>query len=340
VSDTEVLREPPGAPEEPSPSPRGRRRGLTPLEGLALGLLLLIGLRTWIGDALAKPALETWSTIFVSISVQALPFLVLGVSLSGAIAAFVPASWLSRVLPKRALVAVPTAGLAGILLPGCECGSVPIAGRLVARDASPPAALAFMLSAPAINPIVLTSTAVAFPGQPRVVIARFVASLATAIVVGLLWARLGREDLTSLPRRRIVEGATRWQTFHRTALHDFLHAGGYLVVGAAAAATLHVVVPASWLDSVASSGFLSVIGLAVLAVVLCMCSEADAFVAASLSQFSMAGRLAFMVVGPAVDLKLIAMQAGTFGRPFAVRFAPLAFVVATSAAVLTAWWLL
>ena len=312
----------------------------TPLEGLALGLLAVVLVRRFVGDALATPAIETWSTIFASISLQALPFLVLGVTLSGAIAALVPASWLSRVLPKRAVVAVPAAGLAGTLLPGCECGSVPIAGRLVARDASPPAALAFMLSAPAINPVVLTATAVAFPGQPRVVAARFVASLATAIVVGLLWARLGREELTSLPRRRIVEGASRWQTFHRTALHDFLHAGGYLVVGAAAAATLHVVVPPSWLDAVASSGAIAVVGLAGLAVILCMCSEADAFVAASLTQFSMTARLAFMVVGPVVDLKLIALQSGTFGRPFAARFAPLSLGVAVVAAVLTAWWLL
>jgi uncharacterized membrane protein YraQ (UPF0718 family) len=54
--------------------------------------------------------------------------------------------------------------------------------------------------------------------------------------------------------------------------------------------------------------------LALLAVVLCVCSEADAFVAASLSGFSPTARLAFMVVGPMVHLKLTALQAGTFGR--------------------------
>jgi uncharacterized membrane protein YraQ (UPF0718 family) len=197
-----------------------------------------------------------------------------------------------------------------------------------------------MLSAPAINPVVLVSTAVAFPGQPKVVLARFVASLGTAIIVGLLWARLGRDELTSLPRRRVVHGDTKWKTFHRTALHDFLHAGGYLVVGAAAAATLHVMVPPGWLDGLATSGPFAVLGAAALAVILCMCSEADAFVAASLSQFSMAARLTFMVVGPVVDLKLIAMQSGTFGRPFALRFAPLALGVAIASAVLVSWWLL
>ena len=79
---------------------------------------------------------------------------------------------------------------------------------------------------------------------------------------------------------------------------------------------------------------------AVLAVVLAVCSEADAFVAASLSAFPLVGRLAFMVVGPMVDVKLVALQAGTFGRAFAWRFSAATFAVAVAAAALTGWWLL
>jgi uncharacterized membrane protein YraQ (UPF0718 family) len=76
-----------------------------------------------------------------------------------------------------------------------------------------------------------------------------------------------------------------------------------------------------------------VLTLGLLAVLLAVCSEADAFVAASLVQFSPTARLAFMVVGPAVDVKLIALQAGTFGRSFAARFAPATFLVALVSAV-------
>ena len=61
---------------------------------------------------------------------------------------------------------------------------------------------------------------------------------------------------------------------------------------------------------------------------MAICSEADAFVAASLREFSLTARLVFLVVGPAVDVKLIAMQSGVFGRRFAARFAPLTFAVA------------
>ena len=91
---------------------------------------------------------------------------------------------------------------------------------------------------------------------------------------------------------------------------------------------------------VASNLLLSVVVLGLLAVLLAICSEADAFVAASLTQFSLTARLAFMVVGPIVDVKLIALQAGTFGPKFAVRFAPATFVVALLASLLVGWWLL
>src|SRR5687767_9544707 len=275
-----------------------------------------------------NPALQMWSTVFVSITVQALPFLVLGVTVSGAIAAFVPPGWLAEHLPKRTALAVPAAGLAGIALPGCECGSVPIAGRLTSRGASPAAAFAFMLAAPAINPVVLVATAVAFPGEPRVVAARFVASLLTAIFVGLLWGRFGRDALIDRARSRIIEGSTRWESFLATARHDFLHAGGWLVLGGITAATLQVLVPRTVLDAVAGNEIIAILALAVLAFVLAICSEADAFVATGLSQFSLTSRLVFLVVGPAVDIKLVALQAGIFGRGFALRFAPATFVVA------------
>jgi uncharacterized membrane protein YraQ (UPF0718 family) len=307
---------------------------------LALVFVLAFYLRGPLAALLDGPALGTWTTIFVSISVQALPFLVFGVVLSGAITALVPPGWLARALPKRPLVAVPAAGLAGVALPGCECGAVPIAGRLTARGAAPAAAFAFMLAAPAINPVVLVSTAVAFPGRPEVVAARFLASLATAVAVGLLWARLGREDWIDRARQVTVEGGTRWRSFTQTTQHDFLHAGGWLVVGAMTAASLQVAVPRSVLDAVANHQAVAVAGLAGLAVVLAVCSEADAFVAASLNQFSLTARLVFMVVGPVVDLKLVALQTGVFGRRFALRFAPLTLAVAVVFGSVVGWWLL
>jgi uncharacterized protein len=312
---------------------------------LGVGAVLLVVaaaavLRPLLENLLDRPAVAHWATIFVSITLAAMPFLALGVTISAAIAAFVPAGFLPRVLPDRPALAVPAAAVAGAALPGCECGSVPIARRLVARGAPAAAALTFLLSAPAINPVVMVSTAVAFPGQPEVVAARFLASLIAATAVGLVWARFGREELTSRARRGHSHDGPRLAVLASTAQHDLLHAGGFLIVGAATAATLQTAVPRSVVDSVSEHGLVSVLALAGLAVLMAICSEADAFVAASLTQFSLTSRLAFMVVGPMVDVKLIALQAGTFGSRFAVRFAPLTFAAAVGAAVLVGWWLL
>ncbi|WP_060906611.1 permease, partial [Streptomyces scabiei] len=211
---------------------------------------------------------------------------------------------------------------------GCECASVPVAGALVRRGVTPAAALAFLLSAPAINPIVLTATAVAFPGNPEMVLARFVASLLVACTMGWLWQRLGRGEWMRPPERPSYEGQSKGAAFWGSVRHDVMHAGGFLVVGAIAAATLKAVVPASWLNAAAGNPVIAILALAVLAVLLSICSEADAFVAASLTQFSLTSRLAFLVVGPMIDLKLFAMQTATFGRAFALRFAPATFALA------------
>ncbi|MDI2127487.1 permease [Yinghuangia seranimata] len=343
-----------GTPASPPAEVTRPRRGASPrasgggarwrpgqLELFVVGLLLLIVGQSWIAGQLDAPAVQAWSTVFVAISVQALPFLVLGTVISAAITAFVPASLFSKVLPRNPALAVPIAGAAGAVLPGCECASVPVAGGLMARGVAPAAALAFLLSAPAINPIVLTATAVAFPGRPEMVLARFAASLATSVLMGWLWVRFGKAEWLRIPRRFTEAGSgSRWEDFRTGMQHDFLHAGGFLVIGAITAATLNVTVPKDIINAVSGHWWFSILALAFLAVILAVCSEADAFVAASLSGFSPTAKLAFMVVGPMVDVKLIALQSGTFGKGFAARFSSATFVTAVVTSIAVGWWLL
>ena len=325
---------PTGAPAEARP-----RRRITSLEILCVLLVVALVGQNWIASAIDAPALRTGATVFVAVCVQALPFLVLGVLVSGAIAAFVSADVLRRVLPRRAALAVPVAGAAGVALPNCECAAVPVARRLIQQDVPPSVALTFLLAAPAVNPIVLVATAVAFPGEPMMVLARFAGSMATALVVGWLWSRFGRmEWFASWALRRVpspADGRSRWTMFAETARQDLVDAGGFLVLGGLTAAVLNVAVPRSWIDTLGDQVVLGIVVMAVLAVLLALCSEADAFVAASLSALPLLPRLVFLVVGPAIDIKLFALQAGTLGRRFAFRFAPLTFVVAVGCAVLS-----
>ena len=113
-----------------------------------------------------------------------------------------------------------------------------------------------------------------------------------------------------------IAGDGTYLRYVKESLHPWLMASGVLLV------------------------VLGLLALAGLAVLLSICSEADAFVAASLGQFSLTARLAFLVVGPMVDIKLVALQTGTFGRAFSSRFAPTTFVVAVVVASLVGWWLL
>lgn len=312
--------------------PSRLRLGTTKLLVGTLVMLALSG-RALHNFVTGSPKLATAGTVFCGVFVQALPFLTLGVVLSGLIAVFVTPERLARWLPRSPTAAILAAGLGGAALPGCECGSVPMARRLFGAGAAGAAALTFMLAAPAINPVVLVATAVAFPGHPEMVAGRCVASFVTAVVMGAAWLRRGRAEWIT---RRLPEthddGAGRWVVFAEAARHDFLQAASYLVLGAAAAAALHAFVPPWVFDRLAGRLVVGVVTMAALAVALALCSEADAFVAASLTMLPLLPRLVFLVVGPTVDVKLFAMQAGMFGRAFAVRFAPATFVVATLAA--------
>lgn len=324
---------------QPSRALAPKKRGLriTSLEVFCVLLVLALLLNGPLVRMLDRPGIKTGATVFVAVVVQAFPFLVLGVLISGLIAAFVPPALLRRLLPRNEAAAVPVAGLAGVALPGCECASVPVSRRLMQQGVPPAAAITFLLAAPAVNPVVLVSTAVAFPGEPRMVVARFFGSMGTAVVMGWLWARFGRLEWFAERALRRVErgtGESRLGVFAETARHDLVEASGFLVLGALTSAVLNVVVPPEVFDSLAGHMLLAVLVMAVLAVVLALCSEADAFVAASLSALPLLPRLVFLVVGPAVDVKLIALQSGVFGRAFAARFAPATFVVAIGCAVL------
>lgn len=276
---------------------------------------------------------STFGTLLLAIVVQAVPFLVLGVIVSGAIAAWMPKDVLAKVTPRSPWLAVPTAGAAGMVLPGCECASVPVSQSLMRRGLSQAAALAFLLAAPAVNPIVLVATAVAFQGNQMMVWARLAASLLAVVVIGWVWIAVGKQEWMKSQTGHEHEGQSKADIFRETAVHDLLQAGGFLVVGAAAAAALKVFVPAGVLATLTENPWLAVLVMAALAVALSLCSEADAFVVSSLTTVSPTAQLAFLVVGPMVDIKLFAMQSGAFGTKFATRFMPLTLVVCILSAV-------
>ena len=309
------------------------------MEVVAVVLLVVVFGGQFVAPYLDSPQFSTWSTIFLAIVIQSTPFLVLGVALSAIISIVLSERVLQKVVPRNNVLAVPVAGVAGVGLPGCECAAVPIAGSLIRRGIAPAVALTFLLAAPAVNPAVIVSTAVAFPGEHDIVAARFIASLLTAVLVG--WWCLSRSRLPLRRLEQVAESdASTRQKFVATIRHDFVHASGFLVLGAILAAAVNTFVPRSIIDTVAGQAVLGVLTMALFAFVVALCSESDAFVAASFTAFSDTAKLVFMVVGPAMDVKLASMEAGTFGGAFARQFVPIVIGTAVASASVVGWWLL
>jgi uncharacterized protein len=135
-------------------------------------------------------------TLFLSLLVEAIPFLILGVLVSGILLFFVDEQKLIRLMPKHPLLGALMGGILGFLFPVCECGNVPVARRLMVKGVSAPVAIGFLLAAPTINPVVVWATWVAFRDQPEIVILRVVFSLAIATFVAAVFS--AQKDLSKI----------------------------------------------------------------------------------------------------------------------------------------------
>jgi len=269
----------------------------------------------------------TFGIIMASIVIEALPFILLGALVSAAMAVFVPDSIFGRIarLPRR--IQTPGATLAGFTFPVCECGSVPVGRRLIARGIHPSAALGFMFAAPILNPIVLISTWVAYGGGSRsaeMVAGRAVLGFAVALSAGLFITRRRTDllrpdrDQPALAHDHDHDGAEepRSVAFVSHLCGDLLFMGRYLVLGAAISALMQTFFPQTVLSSLAGIAVLATLAMMAFAFMLSLCSEADAFVAASFTAFPISAQLGFLVLGPVLDTKLAAIYSATFRRPF------------------------
>jgi uncharacterized membrane protein YraQ (UPF0718 family) len=281
----------------------------------------------------------TFGVIFTSIVVEALPFILIGAAASAAIAVFVPARAFTRLAALPAPVQVPAAALAGFAMPVCECGSVPVARRLIMRGVHPSAGIAFMLAAPILNPIVLASTWVAYGAAGKALemtAARAALGLLVAITAGLLIGRHGDSVMRAAggPQDEHDHRRGSMGAFAEHLASDFLFMGRFLVLGAAVAALLQTAVPQDWLSSVAHQEVIGALALMGMAVALSLCSEADAFVAVSFTAFPLGSQLAFLVLGPVVDAKLAVLYGATFRRRFVLRLLAVAAPIALAGALI------
>lgn len=282
------------------------------------------------------------NTVFISILMQALPFMLIGVVVSSAMHVFVPDGYIVKIFPQKHGLGFLTAMLAGVFFPVCECAIVPVMERLVRKGVAMPVAVTFMLSAPIVNPIVIVSTLYAFPGRPEIALIRVVLGLVIALAAGLLLSVYGgglptlsrahdglcpreedhgHECGCSHGRHPLKEGTqARLRAMFVHAGDEFFSVGKYLIAGAFITSLIQVLVPRSVFAGLGEQNGLSLMVMMALAFFFSACSTSDAFIARSfLNRFSTGAVMGFMVFGPMMDVKNILMLLSGFKKSFVVR---------------------
>ena len=311
-----------------------------------IALVMLVFLRH-------HPGFRTLSIIFISIVLEALPFMLVGALAGGFIEVFVSQETITRFLPERRLITSFIAAGLGIVFPVCECAIVPVVRRLLHKGLPLGAAVAFLLGGPIVNPIVAASTAVAYSFWWPVVIERLVFGYIIAVTAGLLMDLFftQKEALRTTiehdgyhgcthhpdavgcdhvhPYENSMPVAKRIRVALRHAADDFIDITRFLVIGAFIAGVLQTLVARQAFTPVIGNPAASVLLMMILAFLLSLCSEADAFVAASFRSTLMpvSAQLAFMVLGPMLDIKLLLMYVRVFRKRFIIALAGVSFLL-------------
>jgi uncharacterized membrane protein YraQ (UPF0718 family) len=300
----------------------------------------------------AGTVLSIFSTRFLGLFIEAVPFLLLGTLVSGLIDSFVSADDIARIVPRNPILATFFGTFMGFVFPVCECGVVPVVRRLFTKGLPMSVGVTFLLAAPVINPVVLVGTYVAF-GFSEVLIGRFVLTIVVSMIVGLVFAFAARPQEVLQPgslmpvmggsgagnppmdeviplyaktrRKPLLIGL---RDALKMAGDEFFEMGRYLIIGSLLAATMQTLVSQDVLLALGRGPIISVITMQLLAFVLSVCSTVDAFLALAFAgTFTTGSILAFLTFGPMVDIKSTLMFLGVFRRKIVFYLIALPFLL-------------
>lgn len=258
-------------------------------------------------------------TLAISVLIESLPFVILGVVLSIVVQVWVPPGVIERWMPRRAWARRAVLSLLGMIVPVCECGNVPFARGLVMRGFTVPETMTFLIAAPIVNPIVIITTHQAFGFSDGILVARLVGGYLIANLIGWLYSRHPSPDALLTDRFRqtcelvVHEPGGRGRRTLAQFVIELRAVMPALVIGSALAGAVQVLVPRETLVAIGSDPALSIVAMMALAMVVAICSNVDSFFALSFaSTFTPGAIVAFLLVGPLVDVKMIALMRTTF----------------------------
>ncbi|WP_408009703.1 permease [Pseudalkalibacillus sp. A8] len=265
------------------------------------------------------------NTIFLSIVLEAFPFLLLGVFVSAIIQSFVSEETIKRFTPKKGYIALLPATVMAALFPVCECAIIPVVRRLIKKGMPLHIGVVFLVAAPILNPVVFLSTFYAFRSDMTVVYARMGLGFILAIVIGaIIYTIFKNKDMlkkvethTHMHSHDHDTEPSKWKMTMYHMSDEFFDTGKYLLFGALLASSFQAFVSREFIASIGTEAWSSSLIMMGFAYLVSLCSEADAFVAVSFqSTFSTASIVAFLVYGPMLDIKNTLMLLAYFKKKF------------------------
>ena len=278
------------------------------------------------------------AAIFLSIIIEALPFVLLGSLISGVIETYLTPDRVKHFLPKHKLLNIFLGTAVGFIFPSCECGIVPIITRFLEKKVPSYTAVPFLVTAPIINPIVLFATYSAFGNTWQYALLRVFGAILVATILGILLGfvvndHILKHDSTTDQHEHHTASKNIGQNIFSALSHavdEFFDTGRYLVFGSLITSLIQIYVPTRVLTGIGQTPLVAIIIMMTLAFLLSLCSEADAFIGASLvTSFGMAPTLAFLLFGPMVDIKNLLMMT----KAFTWRFVGI-FITTTSLTII------
>lgn len=281
-----------------------------------------------------------FASIFSSIILEAIPFIILGSLISAIIQTCISEKFIARIIPKASVLGYFGAALIGLVFPVCECAIVPVTRRLIKKGLPIGFGVTFMLAVPIINPVVIMSTYYAFYDKPAMVLLRVTGGFVGAILIGIIVSAL-EKDKQSIIKDFIDDGnfcscgcnayvgnQNKVLTIIEHTNREFLDIMGYLIFGAFISSAFQVVVSHGEISFISNNKVIGIIIMMFLGFFLSLCSEVDAFVGRSfLGNYLFSGVTAFLLLGPMLDLKNFIMLIGAFKKSFVLKLSIITIII-------------
>lgn len=303
---------------------------------------------------------------FTTIMLEAIPFLLLGALISAIIEEFVSEERISKMIPKNRVLGSLVGIFLGLFIPACDCAVIPIAMRLKKKKVPTNVIVSFMLASPIISPVVLLSTFFAFGEtekmllfgfeMPKLFVYRTIFGVVVALVVGIILDIICKdavlkeeiyehhhhhhdhehihtcnhhhEGCSCSNHEKETGPIGRVRNIINIMYGDFMGIISYMAVGALLAATMQILLPISNIGGIVQNKYISTFIMMLLAFALSLCSTSDAFIARTfMNSLSKNSILAFILLGPMIDIKNTILLNKSFNKKFVVVLIASIFII-------------